>query len=755
VSGRGERYDRLGWALSFAAGIGLIVVGAIWVGNFIEDDTLISLRYAERFLDGKGLTWNDGERVEGYSNLAWVLASAGLGAAGVDLILAARVLAFSCWAVTLGALLMLARRVRATWQAFAAASIAFGATASVSVWGMGALEQPLVAACLALALWALAALCTSRERYLRWSALAAAALSLLVWTRPDAPLLVAVVAVSSFFLVRRHGDLRTALFASAVIAGAPFLAWLAQLGFRLAYYGEWFPNPAHIKTHLSWARMGGGLRYVGSGLGIGWLITAAGAVGAGLSVLRRETRGLGFAVIALLAVWTAYVVAIGGDHFPAFRHLLITQMCCAVLLVVGLSRYEADGRAPLVALVLVCLLVVPYIGSQRSFRDINVALHARWQWDGQAVGETFATAFAEERPLWAVTAAGCLPYFSCLPALDLLGLNDAHIARQQPDPSLSLAHDHGDGAYVLDRAPDLITFGLPRGGRPLFKSGREMEADLRFRRDYQKVTFRTLRPISVLSETYVRRRGRVGFAESAELLVPAYLLRGSVGHPMVDDRLGALLERGKKTFIDLPELDSGRYRVRLEPNNENVEVRLVSRAGPNLRSSHGGGGDFVVTAPTVLRLEMRAPRLSTLVGSIVIERLGAPPEDEAQPHKAVVLLTAATIGDPDRDAGRPLTDWTEARGALASAPFTVSEGAWLALHLAGGRARDYHTQVGVRVVDLSTDPPKPRMVFTGRDDETLREIRVDLTSLVGREVQVEIFDESPSAHIVAQDFVLH
>ena len=39
---------------------------------------------------------------------------------------------------------------------------------------------------------------------------------------------------------------------------------------------------------------------------------------------------------------------------------------------------------------------------------------------------------SEEEPLFAVTAAGCLPYFSELPALDMLGLNDRHIAHHRP-----------------------------------------------------------------------------------------------------------------------------------------------------------------------------------------------------------------------------------------------------------------------------------------------------------------------------------
>ena len=53
---------------------------------------MISLRYADRLQQGRGLTWTDGERVEGYSNLLWVLMTAGLGWLGLDLVLATRLL---------------------------------------------------------------------------------------------------------------------------------------------------------------------------------------------------------------------------------------------------------------------------------------------------------------------------------------------------------------------------------------------------------------------------------------------------------------------------------------------------------------------------------------------------------------------------------------------------------------------------------------------------------------------------------------
>ena len=57
---------------------------------FLSDDALISLRDAQRLLDGFGLTWTEGPPVEGYSNLLWVLGCALGGALGLDLVDAAR-----------------------------------------------------------------------------------------------------------------------------------------------------------------------------------------------------------------------------------------------------------------------------------------------------------------------------------------------------------------------------------------------------------------------------------------------------------------------------------------------------------------------------------------------------------------------------------------------------------------------------------------------------------------------------------------
>jgi arabinofuranosyltransferase len=41
--------------------------------RFVQDDAFVTLRYAQNLAEGAGLTWNPGERVEGYTNFLWAL----------------------------------------------------------------------------------------------------------------------------------------------------------------------------------------------------------------------------------------------------------------------------------------------------------------------------------------------------------------------------------------------------------------------------------------------------------------------------------------------------------------------------------------------------------------------------------------------------------------------------------------------------------------------------------------------------------
>ena len=44
----------------------------------LDDDQMVSMRYARNLVDGQGLVFNPGERVEGYSNFLWTMVMAGV-----------------------------------------------------------------------------------------------------------------------------------------------------------------------------------------------------------------------------------------------------------------------------------------------------------------------------------------------------------------------------------------------------------------------------------------------------------------------------------------------------------------------------------------------------------------------------------------------------------------------------------------------------------------------------------------------------
>ncbi len=138
-------------ALAVCAAVFAWAVRDYW--RFLADDSLISLRYSERLLEGKGLTWNDDLPVEGYSNLLWVLACAGVGAFGVNLVAAARALGLLCVAVT--ALALIHSFGLRRWRDLLPSTlppIFLALSGTVLAWSVGGLEQPLLGALLAWAI---------------------------------------------------------------------------------------------------------------------------------------------------------------------------------------------------------------------------------------------------------------------------------------------------------------------------------------------------------------------------------------------------------------------------------------------------------------------------------------------------------------------------------------------------------------------------------------------------------------------------
>ena len=536
---------------------------------FIADDGLISLRYSQRLLDGKGLTWTDNERVEGYSNLLWVLACAGVGALGIDLIVAARTVGVLGMAAAVAALVYASppRSLRGLLPSVGG-GLVVALAGCVGVWSLGCLEQPLLAALLAWAMVLVVPLIDEDKPEAKRVLLSGFLFGLLSLTRPDGILFVAATA-AAWVGARRFAT--SALRAAGLLLVAPAVLVALQLAFRLAYYGEWVPNTAFAKLALSSGRLHSGGYYLLNALhwhaGAFALALLGIVVGVYGASLRRRTV---FLTMPLLA-WTAYVLLTGGEWFLPRRHVVPLVVLCALLTSQGCAWAVEQNRRAVrwLSWSFVALGAGLLVWGQRNDPHLIRARQQIWVWHTEVIGRLLHDAFVQQQPLLAVDPAGGVPYFYRLPALDMLGLTDRYIAHHPPADfgSGPVAHELGDGPYVLDRAPDLILFCTPDGSlTPCFLSGKQMVTDPRFNREYRPVLFHATRPYPYDSIVYARTKSpRIGVhVDEHRVVVPGFLLsdgREALATLDNEGRLGTLIRETVPLVFSSFELPPGEWQA--------------------------------------------------------------------------------------------------------------------------------------------------------------------------------------------------
>lgn len=316
------------------------------VSWFLTDDAFISFRYARNLLEGHGLVFNPGERVEGYTNFLWVLELAAIwGALGIRPEHAAPWLSVAFTAGTLGVMLWWAARMPGLHQRGLAAWMALGlvcGSATFAVWTSGGGLETRQFTFFVLS----AVVCLSLYRSSRRGLLAASSsLALAALTRPEGVVIAGVCL--GWFAVQRivdggrlrlgRDDLRDLL-----ILAAPFaILTAAHFLFRYTYYGELMPNTYYAKFVRPWWDMG--IRYYAvatleTGL---YLLGPLALVGAW--VRWRDARDGAYALALLcIGVHALSVMRLGGDHFE-WRPLDFYWPLLALPAVEGILRLGSLG----------------------------------------------------------------------------------------------------------------------------------------------------------------------------------------------------------------------------------------------------------------------------------------------------------------------------------------------------------------------------------------------------------------------------
>ena len=283
------------------------------------DDAFISFRNADNLVQGNGLVFNPGERVESYTNPLWTVLVAGFMAAGVSALDAAAGLGIVAY------LLLAVALTGWTWSRAAAETRIFLPLAAFlvltlkdfQIWATGGLETMLFTT------FATCGIMATRVRLNGPRALAAGTLlALTVLIRPDGALF-ALVGVISPWITESPRSRREKWRFSLVVAVPIIVLVGSHLLWKQGYYGELLPTAFYAKSAAD-PYFKQGLFYLGLMLLKNWFLVPMLLLTA---VLHGHARSRGWrlrsadeAVFALSSfLFLAYVAYSGGDFMFARR----------------------------------------------------------------------------------------------------------------------------------------------------------------------------------------------------------------------------------------------------------------------------------------------------------------------------------------------------------------------------------------------------------------------------------------------------
>jgi hypothetical protein len=422
--------------LTLLLGVGLVR----WATSRVQfDDAFISMVYARNLAEGHGLVFNLGERVEGFTNLLWVLLLAAGARLGVAPHLAAPPLGVAAMLALVGlawySVLRMPgipdhRRLLAV-VGLAPLVLCHGFVASA---GSG-METHFFALLVTLSI-----LVFTVFRPAGPGAWMAAGLlpALLLLTRPDGVIPAGVAVLCAGTAVdgeaRRPADRGLRLLCAGAI---PTLAGLAVLGFKMRYYGELLPNPYFAKG-ADGMQLEAGVFYLGGFLAsYPFVVLALVVVGWTAGRRRREPLGrLAVAAGAVFALYWLLLLGFGGDFMEyrlAFHVLPILILATAAGVAGGLRAWWAGA---MVAVLAALSLAPPVLATRHSMQSLEEM--DGYRRGGERVGR--ALAGLPDGARVATTLIGTIGYYSRQPVIDRWGLIDPEVRNRRATEDFNRGH---------------------------------------------------------------------------------------------------------------------------------------------------------------------------------------------------------------------------------------------------------------------------------------------------------------------------
>lgn len=468
-AGSGAQSYRMVWHLLFLVGFLLTCYGAGFIAKSsftvegeryfcLFDDAMISMRFADNWAQGNGLVWNVGERVEGYTNFAWVAIMAvchQLALSPSHTCLLVQIIGIGILWCCLIAVLKLCRSCMLSPVSACAAIVMTGTFYNLAFFTILGMETGLLTCLVTFALAAsVKALRQNRGHIVP-----------MLWFAPAVLVRIDVVTILLFVFVflwfcHKSGR-RNLTFGLLIVISVLVTHFL----WRYHYYGKWFPNTYYLKV-TGWPlseRIIAGIRQSK------WTVIQFGLPCMLAVMTFIRTKACHFLLLGCFAIGIAYQIYVGGDAWPLNRFVIPASLGLFVLAAKGAHNITSmfmnnkNGVPEAVVQYAILILCVGFINAIHW--DHWLLLSRPQTTDGNRMNVRFALAvdkIATRDATVAVSWAGTVPYFSKRRCVDILGKCDSYIANLPAHLEVSLAgHNKYDLAYSLNTyKPDIVIHAI-------------------------------------------------------------------------------------------------------------------------------------------------------------------------------------------------------------------------------------------------------------------------------------------------------
>lgn len=414
-------------------------------------------------MDGKGLVYNQGEYVEGYTNFLWTVITAPFTKVkSVDVSIFSSSLGLLLTIINILLITLISKQFNENLSKYLKYLILLpplflAIDDSIAFWAIGGMEFPLYTLFILSIIYNYFKL-NDNSKHLYFLA---AFLIMCTLTRPEGNMIF-VITVLHILLFRK----KIKEFKRSIIV---LLLWYAAFcliyyGFKYLYYGQIIPNTFYAK----------GVTDIKMNFLLGTKYLAL-CIGTRLYIFifilfipfKKAFKDFKLSYLIIFSsIYIAYLIAVGGDWMIANRFfvpilpmLYLLSAVGFIYVIIKLKEYfineekalkYANILVSILAILLFTLTLSLLEYKQLIIRDSNARYEMQWSMFGRWLKMN-----VDPNTVIAVGPAGKIPYYSELYTIDMWGLNNDYIANTN-SKRLQAGHKKFDIDYVLSLNPEFI-----------------------------------------------------------------------------------------------------------------------------------------------------------------------------------------------------------------------------------------------------------------------------------------------------------